>query len=130
MVQVYEIVEKELVGRLLHLPPLKAEMIMPAWHQAPSGIVCISFTFVVGADAIAQWNGKIFRESLQIYESLAKDGLQYYGGYQVEAGDGLLLAAFSDAADAVAWGLALHDAMSKADWCSHLHHPNPETDVS
>ena len=104
------------MARLLHFPVLKAEALTAPWYLAPSGIVCISFTFVVGAETLGQWNGKIFRESLQIYESLAKQWLQHYEGYQVEAADGLLLVAFADPANAIAWGLKLHDEMAKAEW--------------
>lgn len=104
------------MARLLHFPSLKAEALSPAWYQAPSGVVCISFTFVVGAETLSQWNGKIFRAALQVYEGLARSWLHHYGGYQVEAADGLMLVAFSDPAHAIAWGLTLHEEMAKAEW--------------
>ena len=118
--------EKSLVARLLHFPQLKAQALTPAWYRAPSGTVCISFTFVVGAETLNQWNGKVFRESLQIYEGLAKQWLQSYEGYQVEAADGLLLVAFADPANAIAWGLTLHEEMTKAEWYTPTSSCHPE----
>ena len=105
-----------MVARLLYFPPLKAAAVSCPWYKAPSGVVCISFTFVVGAETLSQWNSKVFREALQIYESSAKELLQQYEGYQVEVADGLLLVAFSDPAAAIAWGLKLHEELSKANW--------------
>eukprot|EP00210_Caulerpa_lentillifera_P004402 g4200.t1 len=122
--QFYEIIPKQLVGRLLHFPALKAKSLSPAWHQAPSGTVCLSFSFIVGAETLSQWNGGIFRESLAIYESIAKERLSRFNGYQVKAADGLLLVAFSDPAAAIAWALTFHERLNEAPWPTELlKHP-------
>ncbi|GMH38948.1 hypothetical protein BSKO_06846 [Bryopsis sp. KO-2023] len=119
--QLYEFISSQLIERVLHTPPVRTlDCLAKGWSDAPTGEVSLAFTFVVGAEVLSQWNKKIFKLSLQIFEDVGKGLLDEFSGYQVEVADGLFLTSFPDAISAIAWSVKLHEEVSLAKWPTPL----------
>ena len=117
-VQIYELVSPQMVSRLFAFPAMRtAKVLSTGWGDAPTGEVCLSFTFLVGSDALLQWNKRICRSVLQSFEDISRELLLEYEGYQVEAADGLFLSAFSCPANSILWALSVHEALAQEPWC-------------
>ncbi|KXZ52657.1 hypothetical protein GPECTOR_9g702 [Gonium pectorale] len=88
--------------------------------EAPVGFITVAFMKVVGASTLlAELPGPASR-ALDQYQSLCCRLLGGAGGYLVEGGDGLVLAAFKDAAVAVEWALDSLAGLKRLEWDEEL----------
>ncbi|KXZ57034.1 hypothetical protein GPECTOR_1g95 [Gonium pectorale] len=110
-------VHKSLVCRLALSPPLVSQRVAQLGSlAAPVGCITVAFMFVVGASTLlADLPGPASR-ALEQYQRLACGLLAAAGGYLVEGGDGLLLAAFGSPLAGVEWALDCLAGLKKLEW--------------
>ncbi|KXZ56441.1 hypothetical protein GPECTOR_1g395 [Gonium pectorale] len=114
-------VPSSLVPRLAHSRPLRTVRATQLGSlAAPTGTIAIAFLKVVGASTLlADLPGPASR-ALEQYQRLASRLLGEAGGYLVEGGDGLVLAAFGSPLAGVEWALNTVAGLKELDWEEEL----------
>ncbi|KXZ56438.1 hypothetical protein GPECTOR_1g392 [Gonium pectorale] len=118
---IFVAVPSSLVPRLAHTRPLRAvRMTQLGSLAAPTGTIAIAFMKVVGASTLlADLPGPASR-ALEQFQRLASRLLGEAGGYLVEGGDGLVLAAFGCPLAGVEWALKTVAGLKELDWEEEL----------
>ncbi|KAG1668893.1 hypothetical protein FOA52_016062 [Chlamydomonas sp. UWO 241] len=118
----YQAIARPLVPRLAAFEALRdVEKLQLSVLDAPLGNVTIAFVNIVGMSTLQAWNKDHAARALSVFRALSTRLLRQAGGYLVErTSSGLCLAAFSEPASAVAWGLCLIEVMKHADWDEEL----------
>ncbi|KXZ56440.1 hypothetical protein GPECTOR_1g394 [Gonium pectorale] len=114
-------VPSSLVPRLAHSRPLRTVRATQLGSlAAPTGTIAIAFMKVVGASTLlADLPGPASR-ALEQFQRLVSRLLGEAGGYLVEGGDGLVLAAFGCPLAGVEWALNTVAGLKELDWEEEL----------
>ncbi|KXZ47867.1 hypothetical protein GPECTOR_32g480 [Gonium pectorale] len=117
----YVAVHASLLCRLALSPPLRSVRVVELGSlAAPIGCITVAFMKVVGASTLlADLPGPASR-ALDQFARLACGLLGGAGGYLVEGGDGLLLAAFEAPPAAVEWALDCVEGLKRVEWEEEL----------
>ncbi|KIY97406.1 adenylate cyclase [Monoraphidium neglectum] len=78
--------------------------------------VTIVITDVEGSTELWEWDGGVMDAAQEIHDSLMRDLISKYCGFEVTTEGDSFTVAFHDAFDAVSWALAMQQAMLEADW--------------
>ncbi|KAG2446180.1 hypothetical protein HXX76_000773 [Chlamydomonas incerta] len=130
-------VPASLLCRLAHTPPLRTvRQVQLGSLAAPTGSVTIAFMKVVGASTLLTELPGPAGRALDQFQRLACrllmgaeeptdttasiEGVSIGGGYLVEGGDGLVLAAFGSPLAAVEWALDTLEALREVAWDEEL----------
>ncbi|KAG2500097.1 hypothetical protein HYH03_001680 [Edaphochlamys debaryana] len=110
-----------LVCRLPYAPPLRGvRQTQLGTMAAPTGMVTIAFMKVVGASTLLADLPDCAARALAQLQALAARLLGRGGGYAVEAGEGLVLAAFGSPLAAVEWALDTVEGLRALAWEEEL----------
>ncbi|MEW5301501.1 MAG: hypothetical protein WDW36_004359 [Sanguina aurantia] len=88
--------------------------------DAPVGEVTFLFMNMVGHKMLCAWNSDLMAQATSMYESTVSALLPGFNGYLVELSDGLCLASFPSARDAVGYALLCKEQLMKQDWPEEL----------
>ncbi|KAL6749897.1 nucleotide cyclase [Haematococcus lacustris] len=92
----------------------------PGVLLAPAGCVTVVFSYVVGTQTLLSWNADVAQQALRTFHAVGGAELRRWGGYAVEAVDGLFLAAFQSPAHAVLWALRCNELLVHQPWSRAL----------
>nr|CAG4714127.1 unnamed protein product [Naegleria fowleri] len=89
-------------------------------YAPKSGPVAIGFTDVQNSTVLWEKNEKGMREALRIHNTVMRNALEAYRGYEVKTNGDSFYVAFSDVVDALDWSIAVQHALLDAEWPSSL----------
>ncbi|KXZ48733.1 hypothetical protein GPECTOR_25g317 [Gonium pectorale] len=117
----YQILPYVLSCRLPFFEPLRTHAYLSlGLPDAPVGRVTVVFMYVIGAQALLAWNPVVAGEALSLFQDTVSEQLSAADGYVVELVDGLCLATFRQAADALQWSLRCGKLLMDAKWSEEL----------
>uniref|UniRef100_A0A7S3VSP0 Guanylate cyclase domain-containing protein n=1 Tax=Dunaliella tertiolecta TaxID=3047 RepID=A0A7S3VSP0_DUNTE len=120
-IQLYQVLPRQLVHRAPQLGPVRSiHQLSHGFLEAPSNSAAICFMTVSYLKALELWNPDVTAAALKLWHTTVQGILIKRGGYLVEAGDGLCLAAFSRPSSAIRWALECIEACLNADWPAEL----------
>ncbi|MEW5318951.1 MAG: hypothetical protein WDW38_010130 [Sanguina aurantia] len=88
--------------------------------DAPVGRVSILFMHLDGFKMLSAWNPTVMAKVTAIFENTVSALLFKFNGYLVEMCDGLLLATFSSARDAIGYALTAKKQLTLQEWPEEL----------
>ncbi|MEW5318953.1 MAG: hypothetical protein WDW38_010132 [Sanguina aurantia] len=88
--------------------------------DAPVGRVSILFMHLDGFKMLSAWNPTVMAKVTAIFENTVSALLFKFNGYLVEMCDGLLLATFSSARDAIGYALIAKKRLTLQEWPEEL----------
>ncbi|KAK9818038.1 hypothetical protein WJX72_006076 [[Myrmecia] bisecta] len=86
--------------------------------------VTLVATDVEGSTELWEWNHEAMNEAIDVHDRVMRSQLTKFHGYEVTTEGDAFLLAFHEASDAVAWAVAVQQALLTAKWPTDLqYHP-------
>ena len=97
---------------------------------APTGTVTLVFTDIQGSTMLWERFKAAFKDLLDLHNSIIRDVIKQYDGYEVKTEGDAFMIAFNHAKDAVAFCLEAQTSLHKAPWPEILLEPEDLKDVA
>eukprot|EP00756_Hemistasia_phaeocysticola_P039772 Hpha_TRINITY_DN16830_c5_g1::TRINITY_DN16830_c5_g1_i1::g.153725::m.153725 len=104
------------ISRVPHRRSFEAEVGSPP----PDGVITLAFTDIQGSTRLWEKAGKAMRQALRIHNTVVREAIEHYQGYEVKTVGDAFMIAFRDAKYAVACSLSIQLELAAQDWSLEL----------